>query len=251
MIEKKDSCSKTVADTEIESKKKDSDYNSDKTAVRRRRIISIVGLLMFLTLSVAISLPILKFLKKPEMFQEWVAGFGMWGWLVCIGAMAFQIIVAIVPGGAMEIGAGYAFGAVEASILCTIGSIVGCTLVFWFVRSFGVKFVEAFFPIEKIRSLKFLQNGRKRNILVFIIFLIPGMPKDLISYFMGLTDIKLSTWLVISTIARLPAIIVSAMGGHALGTRQYKMALIVFFIILGISILGTIAYKLICKIHNK
>lgn len=104
-------------------------------------------------------------------------------------------------------GAGYAFGVVEATILCTIGSIIGCAIVFWLARKFGVKFVEAFFSIEKIQNLKFLHDERKRDILSFIIFLIPGMPKDLISYFMGLTDIKLSRWLVISTIARIPAII--------------------------------------------
>ena len=144
--------------------------------------------------------------------------------------MALQIIVAIIPGGAMEIGAGYAFGVVAATILCTIGSIIGCAIVFWLARKFGVKFVEAFFPIEKIQNLKFLHDERKRDILSFIIFLIPGMPKDLVSYFMGLTDIKLSRWLVIST--GTPAIIVSAMGGQALGKGQYIVAIIVLLVIL-------------------
>ena len=51
---------------------------------------------------------------------------------------------------------------------------------------------------------------------------------------MGLTDIKLSRWLVISTIARIPAIIVSAMGGQALGKGQYIVAIIVLLVILGI-----------------
>lgn len=224
---------------------------SDKAAVRRRKIISIIGLVIFFGLSVAIALPVAKFFKEPEMFHQWVEGFGMWGWLACIGAMVLQIVIAIIPGGALEIGAGYAFGAVEATILCTIGSVIGCAIVFWFVRAFGVKFVESFFPIEKITSLKFLKNEKRRNILVFIIFLIPGMPKDLISYFMGLTNIKLSTWLIISTVARIPAIIISAMGGHALGKKQYTTAIIVLAVIVGISIIGTIAYRCICKAHNK
>ena len=185
------------------------------------------------------------------MFQEWVAGFGMWGWLVCIGAMVLQIIVAIIPGGAMEIGAGYAFGTVEATILCTIGSIIGCAIVFWLVKAFGIKFVEAFFPIEKIQNLKFLQNEKKRDVLAFVIFLIPGMPKDLISYFMGFTNIKLSRWLLISTVARIPAIIVSAMGGQALGKGQYLVAAIVLVVIVAISVVGTLGYKILCNYHNK
>ena len=224
---------------------------SEKKAKSRRRIVSIVGLIIFFALSAAIAFPFIKFFKEPEMFRSWVDSFGMWGWLVCIGAMALQIVVAIIPGGAMEIGAGYAFGTVEATILCTIGSIIGCALVFWFVKSFGVKFVEAFFPIEKIQNLKFLQNEKKRDILSFVIFLIPCMPKDLISYFMGLTNIKLSRWLIISTVARIPAIIVSAMGGQALGRGQYVAAIVVLAIIAGVSIIGTIGYKLLCRHHNK
>lgn len=225
--------------------------NDQTRAKRRRRIVSVIGLLIFVGLSAAIAFPFIKFFKEPELFQEWVAGFGMWGWLVCIGAMVLQIIVAIIPGGAMEIGAGYAFGAVEATILCTIGSIIGCAIVFWLAKAFGVKFVEAFFSIEKIQNLKFLQNEKKRDILAFVIFLIPGMPKDLISYFMGFTNIKLPRWLVISTIARIPAIIVSAMGGQALGRGQYIVALIVLAVIAGISILGTVGYKILCRHHNK
>ena len=77
------------------------------------------------------------------------------------------------------------------------------------------------------------------------------MPKDLISYFMGLTDIKLSRWLVISTIARIPAIIVSAMGGQALGKGQYSVAIFVLLVILGISAIGGFAYKVICNKNNK
>lgn len=233
---------------DIDKIKSDSE---ERKAKRKRRLVSIIGLLIFFALSAAIAFPFIKFFKEPEMFQKWVDSFGMWGWLVCIGAMVLQIIVAIIPGGAMEIGAGYAFGAVEATIFCTIGSIIGCAIVFWLVKAFGIKFVEAFFPIEKIQNLKFLQNEKKRDILAFIIFLIPGMPKDLISYFMGFTNIKLSRWLVISTVARIPAIVVSAMGGQALGKGQYLVALIVLVVIVVISIIGTIGYKMLCNHHNK
>lgn len=226
--------------------------NSDQSkAKRKRRLVSIIGLLIFLGLSVAIAFPFIKFFKEPELFQKWVDGFGMWGWLVCIGAMALQVIVAIIPGGAMEIGAGYAFGTVEATILCVIGSAIGGAIVFWMVKAFGIRFVEAFFSIEKIQNLKFLQNEKKRDILAFVIFLIPGMPKDLISYFMGFTNIKLSRWLLISTVARIPAIIVSAMGGQALGRGQYIVALIVLAVIMVVSVIGIIAYKVLCNHHNK
>lgn len=217
---------------------------------KHKKIVSILGLIIFVALFAAvgwfIGKPLIENLDDPEKFKEWVSGYGMWGWLICIGIMVLQIVVAIIPGGFVEIGAGYAFGTIEGSILCIIGSLIGCILVFQFVRVFGVKLIEAFFSLDKIRNLKFLHDEKRRNTLAFIIFLIPGMPKDLISYFMGLTEMKLSTWVTISTIARAPAIVVSCMSGSALGEEKYVESIIVFVIILAISLIGSIAYKKIC-----
>lgn len=235
--------------------KKKRDEIEGRMTDKQKKIVSVVGIIIFLVFSALVAWfigkPMIQFVSEPEKFREWVQGHGMWSWIVCIGMMVLQIIVAIIPGGALEIGAGYAFGPLEGSILCIIGSIIGCAIVFQFVRVFGIKLIEAFFSIEKIRSLKFLHDERKRNILAFVIFLMPGTPKDLLSYFMGLTDIKLSTWLIISTIARTPAIIISAMGGDALGSEKYIMAVIVFVITIVISAIGMIVYRKICKVHDE
>lgn len=216
-----------------------------------RKIVSIIGLIIFVALIAAVSWyigkPLIENLDDPEKFKEWVSGYGMWSWLICVGIMVLQIVIAIIPGGFVEIGAGYAFGTVIGSLLCIIGSVIGCILVFQFVRVFGVKLVEAFFSLDKIRNLRFLHDEKRRNRLAFIIFLIPGMPKDLISYFMGLTEMKLSTWVAISTIARAPAIVVSCMSGAALGEEKYVESIIVFVIILAISLIGSIVYKKICE----
>lgn len=222
---------------------------------RHKKFVSIMGFIIFIVFSALvgwfIGKPLFQYVDEPEAFKNWVSGYGMWSWLICIGMMVLQIVIAIIPGGALEIGAGYAFGIVEGSILCIIGSIIGCALVFWFVRVFGVKLVEAFFSLEKIRSLRFLKDEKKRDILAFIIFLIPGTPKDLLSYFMGLTDMKMSKWLFISTIARTPAIVVSVMGGDALGSKKYEVAIIVLVVITLISVVGMVFYKKLCKKHDE
>lgn len=216
-----------------------------------KKIVSIIGLLIFLLFSGLVAYyigkPMMQHLSEPEKFREWVQGYGIFGWLICIGMMALQIIVAIIPGGALEIGAGYAYGAFQGTILCVIGSVIGSVVVFQFVRCFGIKLVEAFFSIEKIRALKFLHDERKRNILAFIIFLMPGTPKDLLSYFMGLTDMSLKTWLIISTVARTPAIIITAMSGDALGEKEYHIAVIVMIALFIVSLIGAACYKKLCK----
>ncbi len=220
---------------------------------KHKKIVSILGLIIFVTFLALvgwyIGKPLVENINEPEAFKEWVSGYGMWSWLICVAIMVLQIVVAIIPGGFVEIGAGYAFGTIIGSALCVIGSLIGCVIVFQFVRVFGVKLVEAFFSLDKIRNLKFLHDEKKRNTLSFIIFLIPGMPKDLISYFMGLTEMKLSTWVVISTVARIPAIVVSCMSGAALGEKRYVESIIVFVSIVVISMVGAVVYKKLCKKH--
>ena len=118
------------------------------------------------------------------------------------------------------------------------------------VRKFGVKIVEVFFPIEKIRELKFLQNPKRLNVMTFVVFLIPGTPKDLLSYFIGLTDMKITVWLFITTVARIPSLITSILTGSALGNKKYEVAVIVLIITLAVSGVGLIIYNVIKKRHS-
>ena len=120
-------------------------------------------------------------------------------------------------------------------------------LVFLFVRRFGVKAVEVFFPREKIESLRFLHNEKRLALWVFILFFIPGTPKDIMTYIVPLTPMKLSTFLLLSTVARLPSVVTSTIGGNALGTGKLTFALIVFGATALISALGILIYRRICK----
>ena len=94
--------------------------------------------------------------------------------------------------------------------------LLGGLLVFLFVRRFGVKAVEVFFPREKIESLRFLHNEKRLALWVFILFFIPGTPKDIMTYIVPLTPMKLSTFLLLSTVARLPSVVTSTTLGPTL-----------------------------------
>jgi uncharacterized membrane protein YdjX (TVP38/TMEM64 family) len=161
--------------------------------------------------------------------------------------VVLQLIIAIIPGEPLEIGAGYAFGVLEGTLLCLAGAVLGSAIVFLLVRRFGVKLVEALYSRERIMSLRFLSDRKRMKILAFLIMLIPGTPKDLLSYFMGLTDIKLPTWLLIVATARIPSVITSTMGGGALGMKNYQFAILVFAATLLLSGAGLLIYNRITK----
>jgi uncharacterized membrane protein YdjX (TVP38/TMEM64 family) len=161
-----------------------------------------------------------------------------------VGMVIFQVLVAFIPGEPLEIGAGYAFGVWEGTVLCLLGITIGSILIFLLVRRFGVQFVELFFSVERIRSVKFLQKERRLTVIAFLVFLIPGTPKDILSYFVGLTSMKLSTWIAITTLARIPSVVTSTVGGQALNTKNYLTAVLVLGVTAALSLGGWFVYKL-------
>lgn len=181
----------------------------------------------------------------------WVNENGFLGRIAYIGMMVLQILAAFLPGEPFEMVAGYAFGAIEGTFLCLLASAIGSVLVLLFSRKFGIKFVEMFFKKEQIESVKFLKSSPKRILLFSIIFILPGTPKDLLCYFAGITDIKLWKLILICSFGRIPAVITSTMGGDALGTKSYILAIIVFAITLIISLAGAFIYKIISGKHNR
>lgn len=203
--------------------------------------IAVMGLLVWL-----VGVPLVRFASQPEHFRTWVNSHGFGGRLAYMGMVILQVVVALIPGEPFEIAAGYAFGAVEGTLLCLAASALGSVCVFLLVRRFGHRLAEVFFSKEKLRSIRFLQTTRRRDLLFLIIFMLPGTPKDLLCYFAGLTTIRFPVWLLICSLGRLPSIVTSTIGGDALGTKNYWGAVLVFLVTLTISAAGLLFYDRLC-----
>lgn len=205
-----------------------------------------VFILVMLIMAWLIGAPLLRYAGDGELIRSWVERSGIGGRLAYAMLAVVQIIVALIPGEPLEIAAGYAFGAVEGTLICLLSATAGSLLVFGMVRRWGIRLVEVFYPAEKLRSLRFLRSSSKRDLLFLIVFMIPGTPKDLLCYFAGLTDIKFPVWLLICSLGRLPSIVTSTIGGNALGTEKYVFAIIVFAATLILSGAGLLMYKRLC-----
>lgn len=222
---------------------------------RSKKIISAGVIAAFILFCAAvgwfIGRPLIQFVGEPEKFRAWVNESGIWGMIAFVGMTVFQVIIAFVPGEPLEIGAGYAFGAFWGTLLCIIGITLGSLIVFWLVRTLGVRLLEVFFTYEKIKSLKFLQNEKRLALITFFLFFLPGTPKDLLTYFVGLTKIDFKGFLFIVAVARIPSVITSTIGGSLLGSEKYILAVIAFGITLLISVIGWVIYNKISKKNNK
>jgi len=218
---------------------------------RHKKIVAIVAMLVFVLfcglVGYFIGVPMVRLAEDPAQFQALVDSYGIWSRLIFIGMVVLQVVVAFIPGEPIELAAGYAFGFVEGTLLTLAGFLLGSLLVFLLVRKFGVKLVEVFFSADKINSFSFLKNPKKTKAIAFILMLIPGTPKDFLSYFAGLTHLSLKTWMLIVAVGRLPSLITSTATGAAAGEENYILSVIMLLITLLLTVAGIVYYRVICK----
>ncbi len=216
---------------------------------RRRKWLAAISIAAVLLLAAGFTVFIARWLSSfsQDGFRDYIRSFGPLGWLVLLGLQFLQVFIALIPGELLETAAGYAFGPILGTLICYTGVGLASALVFALTRKFGVRLVEIFISREKISQLRFINTEKKRNRLIFLLFFIPGTPKDLLTYFVGLTDIKLSTFLVISMVARIPSVVSSTFGGHLLGEGAYWSAAVLYGITGAVSLAGLSIYNALIK----
>ncbi len=187
------------------------------------------------------------YLQDPALVREKIGEHYLPGAIAMVLISAVQVIVALIPGEFVEIAAGYCFGSWVGSLLCLAGIVLGSCTTILLVRFFGSRFVYAFYPKEKIDALPIINDPPKRNILTFILFVIPGTPKDLFTYAIGLTDMSIPLYIALTTAARFPSVILSTLSGNAVGTRDYTMAIVFVIVTAAVSGVGLLIYHAILK----
>ncbi|MBE6798108.1 MAG: TVP38/TMEM64 family protein [Ruminococcaceae bacterium] len=215
----------------------------------KRKIFAVISVFVLLALMGLATWFVYGWLSSfsQEGFRDYIRSFGAWGPFVMLGLQFLQVFIALIPGEFVETAAGFAFGPVLGTLICYIGVAAASSIVFLLTRRFGIKLVEVFTTPDKINELRFINTEKKRNYLIFFLFFIPGTPKDLLTYFVGLTDIKLGSFLIISLIARIPSVLSSTFGGHLLGVGQYWDAVLLYAITGAVSLIGLMVYNKIIK----
>lgn len=215
---------------------------------RKNRVKIFKMILKILVIAVCIGLiiylwPVMKNLSTMEgqiEFKKKVNELGALGMLLLFGLQIAQIFLIILPGEPIEILAGMCYGWLGGLIFITISVAIITTLIFYLVRKIGKKFIYDFWNEEKINKIennKIFQNPKKIEIIMIILFAIPGTPKDLLVYIAGILPLKPLRFILISTFARFPSVISSTIAGANFAKGDWKMSLIAYaitFVIVGI-----------------
>ncbi len=199
------------------------EYNAVKYR-RIKQIIVIVAAAALLIVGFILSDRITEFIKDPEAFRMWIQATGMKGILAFVCMNMVQVFLAVVPGGPLVITAGYVFGPVKGTLLCVCACSVASVIVMLLVRKFGMKLVALFVSEEQLKLVadydKSPENARKIERLLMLIFIIPGTPKDPLTYIAGLTKIPIPVWALVNFLGRFPGAFISAFTGSAFGSGK-------------------------------
>jgi uncharacterized membrane protein YdjX (TVP38/TMEM64 family) len=149
-----------------------------------------------------------RFLKQT--LREW----GLLAPVIFIGLQALQVIIAPIPGELTGILGGYLFGQWVGLFYSTIGLTVGSVAAFAVGRWLGAHYVQRLVSPDAWRKMGFIVEA-EGAILCFIIFLIPGLPKDMTCYLFGLSPMPFWIFALVSTLGRIPGTwILSAQGAN-------------------------------------
>lgn len=171
-------------------------------------------------------------LHDQNQLKGVISSYGPYTPLVYVLIQIIQVVLAPIPGGAIEFLGGYLFGVKAGFIYSMIGLVLGSWVAFSLARIFEKLAVEKFVSPRTRKRFDYL-IGHEGVILSFLLFLIPGFPKDALCYILGLTPMHLGIFITISTIGRIPGTLMACLQGGKAFDHQYKT----FLILSGISAL--------------
>jgi len=218
-------------------------------------IAKIILLVLFLSIVVFFSIKfaprITRLMSKPDQFREFLLSYGPVSALIYILIQAAQVIIAVIPGEVVQLAGGYAFGTVLGTLYSVIGIFLGTLVVFFATRVLGFSLVRTFVSKKNMEKFDFLINSPKSEIAMFVLFLIPGIPKDTLVYIAGITPIKPVKFLLIATIGRFPGLLGSSYIGANLQERDYLAVWIISIVALACFVIGLLAKdKIMSMIHG-
>lgn len=188
---------------------------------------------------------VLAWLADAQAVRAFVAEHAVLSRLAMLGINVAQVLLAFLPGEPIELASGYAFGFWEGTALCLVASGLATSLIFWGVRRWGWRLVGLFFDRSMLDRFSWLQDSKRLEFMMLVVFLIPGTPKDFLTYFAGLTTMNFLPVVLIATFGRIPSIVTSTIAASAVGDGNWVVAAVALVISAMLLLAGGVLYRCI------
>lgn len=204
------------------------------------------GLIAFLALMVVIMVLLWPYIH--EVFEpgglsrviDDVRNAGPLGFLILLAMQFMQIVVAFIPGEVVQMAAGMMYGPWLGAAVILLGCIISSAFVFVVVHRLGAPFVQDMVPTKYLDKFRAFEESGKLSIVVFILFLIPAMPKDTFTYLVPLTNMRMRDFLILSNVGRIPGIVISTYAANGLVDGNITQSIIIFAVVAVIAIVAIV-----------
>ena len=190
--------------------------------------------------------------RNPESIQNYLLRYKDKAGVAFVIIQILQVVIFAIPGEIVQIAGGYVFGTLLGTLLSIIGITVGSSIAFFISEKLGKFFVKKIISPEKVEFYERKLKTPKFNVMIFILYLIPGIPKDALAYICGITSIKFRDFITYSTLGRIPAILMSAYFGDSINLGDKDTLIIITVVVSFVFILAIVnKNEIISQIERK
>ncbi len=182
-------------------------------------------------------------LEDVEELIETIQGFGIFSIFIFLALQVLQIIIFVVPGEVMELVAGMLFGSFLGTVICLVGVFLGSCAIFGIARWLGFDSLHSLLKKDSSKLMAFLDQKDRLYVVLFLLFFIPGVPRDALTYFVPFTPIPLKYFLPVTMVARLPSIISSTYLGSAIFDGNLIAAIIIYVVVGALAFVGYFVHR--------
>lgn len=216
-------------------------------------IFKFAGLIAFFVIMIVVCIaiwPMIHELFEPggvDRVTTDIRDAGPWGFLILLAIQFLQIVVAFIPGEVVQVAAGMIYGPWVGALIIWIGCVISSAFIFVLVHKLGAPFVQAMVPEKYMGKFREWETSEKFNVIVFILFLIPGLPKDVFTYITPLTHMSMRNFVLISNFARIPGIVLSTYAAAGLVSGNIVESIVIFAVTAAIAIVALVVYSRMTK----
>lgn len=162
----------------------------------------------------------IRFFLSKKRLLAFLDSLGPWGFAGFIVLQSLQVVLAPIPGELTGLLGGYLYGPYLGIALSTLGLTLGSIVAFVLARTLGRPFVEKCVSSATLARFDYLLH-HKGAFLVFLLFLIPGFPKDYLCYILGLGHLSIMEFVIIGGTGRLFGTVLLTLGGNFIRLHRY------------------------------
>ncbi|MBR3181740.1 MAG: TVP38/TMEM64 family protein [Eggerthellaceae bacterium] len=212
----------------------------------RSNIFKFAGLIAFIVIMAIIVIAVWPYVADVfseggvERLVDRVQNAGPAGILILLGMQFLQILVAFIPGEVVQLAAGLMYGPLFGSIIILIGCVISSSIIYKLVRALGAPFVQSMVSTEHLEKFRSFEESGKLDIIVFILFLIPGMPKDVFTYLVPLTDMPYKKFITLTTIGHIPGVVGSTYAASGIASGEIVGPVVVLVVLAVVAVVAIV-----------